>query len=58
MKHEIVTRVALTLVLDKDEADWLHTAMQNPLNGAHPADEHIADAAMRHRFFEATKTPN
>lgn len=47
----------ITLVLNKEEATWLHSIMQNPLHGQSPDEEDTMDAVLRHRFFDATRPP-
>ena len=59
MKSNVTTDIVVTLVLSREEAEWLHALVQNPLIATGPVDpdrEHPADAAMRRKFWEATKT--
>jgi hypothetical protein len=56
MKVEISTEVKVTLTLDQQEAKWLHSVMQNPLHGEYLSSETDYDKAMRHAFFEATRS--
>lgn len=55
MKTNVETSVTYTLILDKEEAEWLHNVMQNPLHNQHPIAEATYDRDMRIQFFEATK---
>lgn len=57
IKSEWRKEVFLTLVLTEEEAHWLKCVMQNPLHGQDASDENGQDAAMRHKFFNATKPP-
>ena len=41
----------VTLILDIQEAEWLKTAMQNPIHGEDVNDESLENAEMRMRFF-------
>lgn len=55
MQSTIQQSVTVTLVLSKEEADWLHVVMQNPLHNHSPATEPLKDAEMRRKFFLATQ---
>ena len=60
MKSHIDKTVKVTLLLDKEEAQWLKDLMQNPLGrpdnpSALLMDESTIDSDMRHRFFDAVK---
>ena len=54
MESKLTKLVVLTLT--KEEADWLHNVMQNPLWNQNPDEESPEDAEMRRNFFEATYT--
>lgn len=56
MKNYTDQTTTLTLVLDKKEAYWLHSVMQNSLWGP-DYSETLEDKAMRTKFFEATQQP-
>lgn len=57
MKSTVTRSVEVTLVLTKQEADWLHNVMQNPLFGQHVVcNEPKEDNEMRRKFWEATQT--
>jgi hypothetical protein len=55
MRSNITTSIVVTLVLTPEEAAWLAGNMQNPLHGQTPSEESPEDAAMRRKFWEATK---
>lgn len=46
--------VEITLVINEEEAAWLHAAMQNPINYDRPEEESTQDSTMRQKFFDAT----
>jgi hypothetical protein len=48
------TVVELVLTLTEEEANWLHSVMQNKL-GDPDVEEGCLDFQMRERFFNATK---
>lgn len=52
---ETITLKTITLVLDEEEAEWLHGNMQNPLHGLDAMEETSEDAMMRLKFFNATR---
>jgi len=56
MKSEIKRKETVTLVLDAEEAEWLHAIMQNPLWGQSIEAEDPKDAEMRLNFFNSTGT--
>ena len=53
MKSE--KEVSVTLYLTKEEADWLHYIMQNPITSNNPHEEPPEDRSMRQKLFEATE---
>lgn len=50
MKVEIKPVVVLTLT--ENEADWLRSALQNPIGGGAPDDERPENRRYRERLFE------
>lgn len=55
MKSTVTRSIEVTLVLTKQEADWLHALMQNPLTFP-DGKETPEDNEMRRKFWEATQT--
>lgn len=57
MKAQRETVTTTTITMNNDEAEWLRTVMQNPLNGdPNPANEDPRDAEMRRKFWEAVSS--
>lgn len=54
MQTSTSVKKTFTLVLNEDEAKWIHENMQNPLHGVHPADEPLEEAQIRKALFNAT----
>ena len=54
MKHSISRTTLVGLELTQDEANWLHSVMQNPLFNQTPDEESLGDREMRQKFFTAT----
>lgn len=52
MQVKLETSVVIRLTLTEEEALWLRTIMQNPLN---PHEESINDFDMRIAFFKTMK---
>ena len=51
IETEIKKYTKVILTLDKEEAEWLHAFMQNPLS----KEETMNDVEMRKKFFHATQ---
>ena len=51
MKSEVIKETKTILELNQEEADWLRTVMQNPINVSFPQDESKKDKIMRETFF-------
>jgi hypothetical protein len=54
MQSNITRNIVVTLVMSAEEADWLHTIMQNPFYCLGPEDEDHRDKEMRLKFWNAT----
>ena len=52
IKSTVETKTIYTLVLDKQEADWLRGIVQNPIN-SYEGREIPGDFDMRQKFFNA-----
>lgn len=52
MKAEKEENIEITLKLNKDEAEWLASIMQNPLFGCSPEDEDGYDKSMRELLWK------
>ena len=46
-------QVVYTLEFTQEDAMWLKSIMQNPLNCVHPDDEHPTDKAKREELWNA-----
>lgn len=55
MQVDINTEIKVTLVLDKEEAQWLKNVMQNPLHGDTPETEHPQDRYTREVFWSTLR---
>ena len=55
MEVKTIVTVNRHLHLTEEEAEWLHAAMQNPINSFNPETESPADKEMRARFWNATR---
>lgn len=58
MNHSISQSIVVGLELTQDEANWLHSVMQNPLFNQTPDEESLGDREMRQKFFTATSIRN
>lgn len=54
MKAILHKTYTVHLELTREEAEWLHSQMQNSAN----LEESVEDQTMREKFFEATKIPD
>lgn len=50
-------RIVVVLELEKDEADWLRTALQNPLYETYPDNEDPQAKKHRESIFNALANP-
>lgn len=55
MKTFVTHKMEISLIMSEEEAQWLNGVMQNPIYGDSPEHEPEEDAAMRLKFFDATK---
>jgi hypothetical protein len=56
MERIVEKTVKVTLIMNQEEAEWLHRQMQNPLHGQKVDLESEADTEMRAKFFHASNT--
>lgn len=54
MEVNTVIPKQIVLNLTEQEAEWLHSVMQNPLHNQSYEDESVEDSTMRVIFFNAT----
>lgn len=54
-KATVEKRVVVTVLLSRDEANWLMGVMQNPLHGELPGYEEPSSSAMRISLFTELK---
>lgn len=53
MKSRKHVNVTYELTLDKEEADWIRTLVQNPINFDNERDEPNEDVEMRNKLWSA-----
>jgi hypothetical protein len=53
MKIETHKTVEVVIIMSEDEAIWLKTVIQNPINCLDPEDESEIDKSMRAMFWAA-----